>query len=159
MKVKELVGLISNSLQYQVELYDGRKFYLVEKPRGDSFLNRSEVLSWCGDRNVKDIFPNFNYRDDMLTIKLRLDGEAPILKTHELKIQAKYFNEVLNDKKNFEIRKNDRDFKIGDLVVLREVIGDLYTGRTITGTITYITDYEQKDGYVVLGLRYSVKED
>lgn len=111
MKVKELIGLISNSLQYQVELYDGRKFYLIEKPGGDPFLNRGEVLSWCGDRNVKGIFPNFNYRDDILTIKLRLDGEAPILKTHKLKIQAKYFDAVLNDNKSFEIRKNDRDFK------------------------------------------------
>lgn len=49
--------------------------------------------------------------------------------------------------------------EILNIVVLREVIDELYTGRTISGVITYITDYEQKDGYVVLGLRYSVKED
>ncbi|WP_304341582.1 DUF3850 domain-containing protein [Metaclostridioides mangenotii] len=160
MKVNELIGLISNSLQYQVELYDGNKFYVVETLTGDPFLDRSEVLSWYGDRDIIDIFPHFRYKDDSLTMKLRLDGKAPVLKTHSLKIQSKYFDAVLNNKKNFEIRKNDRDFKIGDTIVLREVkIDELYTGRTISGIITYITDYEQKDGYVVLGLRYLVKED
>ncbi len=40
--------------------------------------------------------------------------------THELKIQPKYFNAVLMGTKNFEIRKNDRDYHVGDRLWLRE---------------------------------------
>lgn len=39
--------------------------------------------------------------------------------THELKIDIKYFDDVKNGKKNFEIRKNDRDFQVGDILELR----------------------------------------
>ncbi|MFP7215891.1 DUF3850 domain-containing protein [Lactococcus garvieae] len=41
------------------------------------------------------------------------------MKTHELKLDIKYFDEVKSGKKNFEIRKNDRDFKVGDILVLK----------------------------------------
>ncbi|MBE5742975.1 MAG: DUF3850 domain-containing protein [Clostridiales bacterium] len=44
-------------------------------------------------------------------------------KLHELKITSIHFNEVATDRKNFEIRKNDRSFEIGDKVKLREYIG------------------------------------
>ncbi|OSM25619.1 RNA-binding protein [Enterococcus faecalis] len=70
--------------------------------------------------------------------------------THKLKIDIKYFKAILSGKKNFEIRNNDRDFKVGDTVVLQEITNDrIYTGREVTGIITYITDFEQKDGFVV----------
>ena len=39
---------------------------------------------------------------------------------HELKIWPEYYK-AINDKiKKFEIRKNDRNFKVGDQIVLRE---------------------------------------
>ncbi len=40
------------------------------------------------------------------------------MKIHELKLDTKYFNDVKSGKKNFEIRKNDRDFKVGDILNL-----------------------------------------
>lgn len=43
--------------------------------------------------------------------------------THELKILPKYFEDVMTGKKNFEIRKNDRDFKVGDYLLLKEYEG------------------------------------
>ncbi|EKD8217487.1 DUF3850 domain-containing protein [Listeria innocua] len=70
--------------------------------------------------------------------------------THKLKIDIKYFKAILSGKKNFEIRNNDRNFKVGDTVILQEITNDrIYTGREVTGIITYITDFEQKDGFVV----------
>ena len=72
-------------------------------------------------------------------------------KIHDLKIAPKYTDAQFAGIKNFEIRKNDRDYKIGDRLWLREWNGRDYTGRKVTVYVTYITDYQQRDDYVVLG--------
>ena len=43
------------------------------------------------------------------------------MKIHELKLDTKYFNDVKSGNKKFEIRKNDRDFEVGDILVLRKI--------------------------------------
>lgn len=35
---------------------------------------------------------------------------------HELKIEKKYFLDVLHGAKTFELRKNDRNYQVGDLI-------------------------------------------
>lgn len=40
------------------------------------------------------------------------------MKIHELKLDTEFFDDVKSGKKNFEIRKKDRDFKIGDILKL-----------------------------------------
>ena len=55
--------------------------------------------------------------------------------------------------KKFEIRYNDRNFEVGDLISYT-VIDDDNMNEQVKNyiyKITYITDYEQKDGYVVFG--------
>ena len=42
------------------------------------------------------------------------------MKTHELKLDTKYFDDVKSGKKDFEIRKNDRDFEVGDILELKK---------------------------------------
>lgn len=37
---------------------------------------------------------------------------------HELKIWPQYYHRVKDGSKTFEIRKNDRDFQVGDTVIL-----------------------------------------
>ncbi|KON86595.1 RNA-binding protein [Sporosarcina globispora] len=78
-------------------------------------------------------------------------------KTHKLKILPKYFEPVAKGIKNFEIRKNDREFEIGDNLLLQECWNDpegpTYTGRVLERKVIYISDYEQKENYVVLGIR------
>lgn len=71
--------------------------------------------------------------------------------THELKILPEYFIPVRAGLKQFEIRKNDRDYKTGDIVCLSEFYKGEYTGQSVIAKITYITNYEQKDDYVVFG--------
>jgi ASC-1-like (ASCH) protein len=73
---------------------------------------------------------------------------------HRLKIAPEYFEADESGAKTFEIRFNDRDFKSGDTVVLCEYIADLgvFTERTLTRTIGYVTDYAQQPGYVVFSL-------
>lgn len=41
------------------------------------------------------------------------------MKTHELKLDIKYFDDVKSGKKNFEIRKNDRGYEVGDILELK----------------------------------------
>lgn len=73
--------------------------------------------------------------------------------THSLKILPQYFAAVVEGRKTFEIRKNDRGFHEGDLVVLREWTGKKFTGQAVSKQITYITDFEQKPGFVVMGIK------
>ena len=72
---------------------------------------------------------------------------------HELKTWPVYFQATWAGAKFFEIRKNDRDFKINDEIVLKEFIPENgadgeYTGREIEGFIRYVTGDLCKEGYV-----------
>ena len=77
---------------------------------------------------------------------------------HDLKCQPPYFQSLIDGSKTFEIRFNDRHFGVGDVLKLREwnaPTNDFpgeYTGRYTYQTVSYVTDYNQMDGYVVLGL-------
>lgn len=78
------------------------------------------------------------------------------MKLHELKILPGYFEDVFMGNKTFEIRKNDRDYKEGDLLILKEWSGSSYTGRQVKAFVTYMTDYAQKDNYVVLAIKVAL---
>jgi len=86
----------------------------------------------------------------------------PPLKFHGLKCRNVFFLETWNGKKNFEIRKNDREFALHDWVVLYEIFWGFdsfgygswkHSGRWIHGEISYITGFHQKPGWVVFGFR------
>ncbi len=78
--------------------------------------------------------------------------------THELKIWPEYFKELMNGKKYFEIRRHDRDFKVGDMLKLREWEESMksYTSKESTAMITYILTSENFEGlasgYSALGI-------
>lgn len=80
-------------------------------------------------------------------------------KTHELKTWPEFFQPILDARKTFEIRANDRDFRVGDELKLREWDPTTreYTGRDTTREIGYMTDFNQKidptstKRFVVLG--------
>ncbi|MEF7566023.1 DUF3850 domain-containing protein [Bacillus infantis] len=74
---------------------------------------------------------------------------------HQLKTHPEYFEAVNQGLKTFEIRKNDRGFKVGDPLLLREYSPQhkAFTGRAIMANIIYMTDFEQKEDYVVLGIK------
>ena len=80
------------------------------------------------------------------------------MKWHELKILPQDFQSVWNGTKTFELRKDDRDYQRGDILVLREWDGEKYTGSAICVKVTYILQnaekYGLKDGYVIMGIRH-----
>lgn len=85
-------------------------------------------------------------------------------KIHVLKIQPKYFKDVLNHRKNFEIRKDDRNYQVGDMIRLLEYENGAYTGREINNLlIEYILrdcpEYGLQEGYCILGFRTLIVDD
>ena len=60
--------------------------------------------------------------------------------THELKTWPEYFEAILDGRKRFEFRLDDRDFKVGDVLLLREYDPNKwdYTGNTVRVKVTYI---------------------
>jgi hypothetical protein len=103
------------------------------------------------------------------------------MKKHTLKCWPVFFAPILTGEKPFEIRLNDRDYEVGDILRLEEweapVVDPLcahhgsstifakadeplectcflgrYTGRVAERFITYITDFAQQPSYVVMGL-------
>ena len=75
---------------------------------------------------------------------------------HELKIDAHFYNDVFNGIKKFELRKDDRDFRVGDFIKLREINKNGYTGRSTYVTIIYILRNREEfgllKGYAILGI-------
>lgn len=77
------------------------------------------------------------------------------MKHHRLKTEPNYFKDIVVNAKKFELRKNDRDFQIGDMVTLREWHDGYYSGFEKTITIKYILkdcpEYGLQDGYCIFG--------
>jgi hypothetical protein len=87
------------------------------------------------------------------------------MNTHRIKTLSPYFRDVKSGRKNFELRKNDRDYQIGDIVILEEWIPDEiftggYTGQVLAMRIKYILsnceEFGLIDGYCILGLEERV---
>ena len=85
---------------------------------------------------------------------------------HALKQETAYFKLTIKNKKNYEIRLNDRNFAVGDIIVLSEWNSEKkeYTGRSRIVCIKSIVsadDFPQglKEGYVILGIGFTTKTD
>jgi len=59
---------------------------------------------------------------------------------HDLKTWPPYFAALLDGRKTFEIRENDREFQVGDMLRLREwdPASSEYTGREMMRVVSYI---------------------
>ena len=76
---------------------------------------------------------------------------------HTLKIEPQYLEAIKDGSKTFEIRKNDRDYKVGDILALHEYSCGVTTGKPPYWVkITYISDYAQYGNYVVLAIKPSL---
>lgn len=82
---------------------------------------------------------------------------------HEVKCNTEYFQRVATGQKRFEIRKNDRDYQVGDILHMYEFYPDekqtTNWGSMIPVKIVYMTSYKQLPGYVVLGIELLGEED
>ncbi|MBE5922066.1 MAG: DUF3850 domain-containing protein [Lachnospiraceae bacterium] len=79
---------------------------------------------------------------------------------HQLKCKAEYFEQIADGRKTFEVRKNDRNFHVGDYLALNELkphnknAERLETGRSVLVRVHMMIDNPEyvKEGYVILGI-------
>lgn len=76
---------------------------------------------------------------------------------HDLKTWPEYFDEVIAGRKTFEVRVNDRDYRVGDTLLLREYAPEIsrYSGRVTRQIVTYTMSgrFGIDPKYVIMGLR------
>lgn len=83
---------------------------------------------------------------------------------HSVKSWSHFFQAIKRGDKVHDLRKNDRNYNVGDFLLLREYdfIAGKYTGDTLEAEITYITDNRVPcafssavlhEGYCILSLK------
>ena len=90
-----------------------------------------------------------------------MDPVAP--RTHDLKTYPDPFQDIIDGKKFFEYRWNDRNFQVGDLLRLNEYTphascDGMYTGRVAITRVSYILhggNYGIPSGYCIMGIKRS----
>ena len=84
------------------------------------------------------------------------------MREHSLKCWVHYFDAIERGDKTFEVRRNDRDFVKGDVLILERFSPELgYLDKHVRRTVTYILHGGQfgiEPGYVVMGLADAPKE-
>ena len=60
------------------------------------------------------------------------------MEIHRLKTLPTFFEQTRIGKKTFELRKNDRNFQVGDWLKLEEHTGGAYTNRCVVAEVVYI---------------------
>lgn len=85
---------------------------------------------------------------------------------HVLKIQCKYLMEILYEGKSFEIRKDDRGYKVGDIIHFVDPNGNEFSYATflkklkfrITYILRNVPEYGLDKDYCILAIE-RMKED
>ena len=92
--------------------------------------------------------------------------ESNLPKLHRIKLDIAYYDDVMSGTKTFEIRKDDRDYEVGDLVIFIPadhgiVLPPWGEGEERIFRITYLIGSSTfggiREGYVVFGIS-EVKE-
>lgn len=111
-----------------------------------------------GQTSIEKDFPEYLPED--LKVEIEQTNKVKVPETvmddrrHKLKLAKMFFEDVRLGRKSFELRKNDRDYQIGDILELREMDNGEPTGRVIEKEITYILEgfAGLKEDYCILAL-------
>ena len=125
----------------------------------DEYVNKAEAektdeqrYSEEQDRIDRETKKKLQEREDAE----RMAAPAPVRepKTHEAKLATSWWADVTSGKKRFELRKNDRGYKVGDKLLMQEYAAGAYTGRSILADITYMLEEYTglTEGYAILGI-------
>lgn len=85
--------------------------------------------------------------------QLPSDRKAQEPQVHDIRLGESFFDDVLYCRKNFELRKNDRNYKVGDILNMMEFKDGRNTGRTVKRKVIYMLEgfTGLEDGYCILG--------
>lgn len=81
------------------------------------------------------------------------------MKLHELKIKEDYFNAILKGDKTFELRKNDKNYQVSDLIHFIKTDGLEYSSGyskyvyKITYILKDVPEYGLDKDYCILGIK------
>lgn len=72
------------------------------------------------------------------------------------KILPQYFADVSNGTKTFELRKDEDDIQVDDMLILNEFDGKAYTGQYVGADVKYVLrdcpQYGLMQGFCIIGL-------
>ena len=82
-------------------------------------------------------------------------------RVHQIRLGASSFEDACSNIKSFELRKNDRGYKKGDILELMEFADGKNTGRMVRKLVTYILeDYTGlEDGFCIMATSLVNKDD
>mgnify|MGYP002510655178 CR=1 FL=1 len=74
---------------------------------------------------------------------------------HQIKLGSEFFDDAASGRKDFELRKNDRDYRVGDILEMMEFKDGRNTGRICRKAVTYILEdfTGLEDGYCIMGCK------
>lgn len=110
------------------------------------------------DRETKKKLREMEQEEKMQN--LPSDTQETGQKVHQIRLAKTYFDDVANGIKTFELRKNDRGYKVGDILEMMEFADGKNTGRTVKVFVTYmLEDYTGiEDGYCIMATKL-MKDD
>lgn len=125
---------------------------------------KGEAVDYCLDYKNKNTpgamsereLQEVNFMNQPETQTVDTNGEIHDRRVeHDVKTESKFFKDSKSGIKPFELRKNDRDYKAGDFMKMREYKDGEWTGEIIRKEITYVLeDFEGlKPGYCILGVK------
>ncbi len=129
----------------------------------DQYNNRAEVYKTdeqryseeqdAIDRETKKKLREMEQEEKMQS--LPSDTPETGQKVHQIRLAKPYFDDVANGIKTFELRKNDRGYKKGDILEMMEFTDGKNTGRMVKVLVTYILeDYTGiEDGYCIMATK------
>ena len=126
------------------------------KNRAEAYKTDEQRYSEEQDRIDKETAKKLREQaDEERMNNLPSDTKKNGQKVHHIKLGASFFGEVERGEKTFELRKNDRDYKKGDILEMMEFKDGKNTGRMVRVLVTYIlTEFAGlEEGYCIMATR------
>ena len=126
----------------------------AEKTQEQKYEEEQDAI----DRKTKEKLREQEDDKKMAVLPSEMEKAGP--KIHTIRIAAMYFDDVANGIKTFELRKNDGDYKVGDILELMEFKGGRNTGRSIKVDIVYMLEEYSglEEDWCILGIQVRPEE-
>lgn len=149
-------GNINTSTAYEAaKLSQEQQEKLHEKLKEDGSIAIKDAKTLEEDKEVEQAAEDSEVKEEKNDPEAE-PQEHKDIKVHKAKIYPEYFEAIISGLKTFEYRKNDREYKVGDILELYEykADGQQYTGRKVRCEIPYILANSMlPEGYIVMSIK------